>query len=645
MASVLYAVAVRSPNGRQFRPPTPTDLAGIQAAEDELEQLLPEWEANDVIPREEIPDGSKTSEPLRYGLRYWRDMFSARQLLVHGSFVDEFRNLIPEVRAAIEDQARADAVLAELAMIQGKAVNWNCNLSTWMIGREQVRAKFDMHNHAFKWTFTEFDAGRELYPWCFRRGVLRAYPALARTLNATSDGMDLDSLTYPVPGSITVSQGNAGNMEWLDDDSVQLICIDPPYYGNVMYAELADFFYVWERRTLSALWPELFNDALTNKDDEAVKNVARFAHAGKQRERLATMDYERKMTAIFGECRRILTDDGVMTVMFTHKEAGAWDTLGQSLLESGFTIEASWPVPTESQHSLHIAKKNSAESTIFLVCRKRLARLGAGKVYFEDIESDVRAAARASYSAMTEMGLSGVDRLLSTYGPALSVLSENWPVYSSQADESTGQSRLLRPDEALITAQEEVGRLQLARLVATHFEFDPITDFWLLAWDTFQAREFPFDEGRKLCLAVGGVDVEDLARAKIIGKKSGTVVLVEPKGRVRRDADSVLPGVNRDRTSFPTLVDALHTALYVLDLDGSAAARSWLDQRKLTVDARFTALVESALKAVPRTRDKGDLTVVEADLLERLSIAAFPDMEISEDDRTTVEGQLTLGYE
>jgi hypothetical protein len=246
---------------------------------------------------------------------------------------------------------------------------------------------------------------------------------------------------------------------------------------------------------------------------------------------------------------------------------------------------------------------------------------------------------------MTEMGLSGVDRLLSTYGPALSVLSENWPVYSSQADESTGQSRLLRPDEALITAQEEVVRLQLARLVATHFEFDPITDFWLLAWDTFQAREFPFDEGRKLCLAVGGVDVEDLARAKIIGKKSGTVVLVEPKGRVRRDADSVLPGVNRDRTSFPTLVDALHTALYVLDLDGSAAARSWLDQRKLTVDARFTALVESALRAVPRTRDKGDLTVVEADLLERLSIAAFPDMEISEDDRTTVEGQLTLGYE
>src|SRR5690606_24231801 len=399
---------------------------------------------------------------------------------------------------------------------------------------------------------------------------------------------------------------------------------------------------VWEKRTLSHVWPELFVDELTNKEEEAVANPARFEHAGRRKKELATLDYERKMTAIFAESRRVLTDEGVMTVMFTHKKAEAWDTLGQSLLDAGFTVESSWPVPTESEHSLHQAKKNSAASTIFLVCRKRPERTHGDTVFFESVESEVRAAAREAYEQLTELGLDGVDRLLATYGPALSVLSDHWPVYSSQADDS-GQARPLRPEEALITAQQEVTRLQRNRLVATHIEFDPITDSWLLAWDTFGAREFPFDEARKLCLAVGGVDIDDLARAKIIDKKSGTVVLNEPEDRRRRDADSELPGVNRDRVSFPVLVDALHTALYVLDHDGSAAARAWLEQRRLDGDARFLALVEGAVKAVPRTREKGELTVREAELLERLVIAARLQIAIPQDAVITEQGQMDLG--
>lgn len=641
MGSILYAVAVRGPKGRKFRPPTQTDRDALRRAEQELSRLLPDWDASDVLPDESIPEGNKTSEPMRYGIRTWRDMFSPRQLLAHGTFVEEFRRLVPEVRAEIADSDRADAVLALLAIMQNKALNYNARLSAWHPTRGSLANVFDRHDFAFKWTHGEFESARELYPWALSQ-VLNAYGGLATLLHPGEMGQLSDRRGVGSLGEVRVTRGNAGNLSALEDRSLDLVCIDPPYYDNVMYAELADFFYVWERRTLGLVWPELFESELTDKDQEAVANPSRFVHAGKRKKELATLDYERKMTAIFEECRRVLVDAGVMTVMFTHKKAEAWDTLGQSLLEAGFTVEASWPVPTESAHSLHQARKNSAASTIFLVCRKRPMRDHDDRTFFDSIEGEVRAAARDAYTRFTDLGLDGVDRLLATYGPALSVLSDHWPVYSSAPD-ADGRSRLLRPDEALQVAQEEVVRLQRSRLVSTEIEYDAITDWWLVAWDMFGAREFPFDEARKLAFAVGGVDIDDLVRGKVLAKKSGSVELVPPRTRVRRDAESELPGVNRDRASFPVALDALHTALYVVDLDGISAARAWLEQRQLTSDPRFESLVAAAVRAVPRTRDKGELTLVEADLLERLARAVFEDIEIPEPEATLEEGQQSLG--
>ncbi|CAN5331709.1 hypothetical protein BH24ACT7_BH24ACT7_23720 [soil metagenome] len=640
MGSILYAVAVRTPKGRGFRAPTPTDLEALAKADTELGRVLPGWETQDTIPDETRFIGP-ADRSANYGITSWRNMFSARQLLVHGTFVEEYRNLIPEVRDAIAERDRADAVLALLALVQGKAVSYNAYLSSWNVSREVMRSVFDRHDFAFKWTYGEFEGARELYPWGLDQ-IVDAYRQIADLLHGTGSGFLTTLVGSSATGSVTVQRENAGDLSGVVDGSFELVCIDPPYYDNVMYAELADFFYVWEKRTLGLLWPDLFVDELTDKDEEAVANEARFAHAGRRKKELATLDYKRKMTAIFAECRRVLTDTGVMTVMFTHKKADAWDTLGQSLLDAGFTIEASWPVPTESEHSLHQAKKNSAASTIFLVCRKRAERTDDRKVHFSAIESEVRDTAREAYSRFTDAGIGGVDLLLATYGPALSVLSEHWPVYSTQPG-IDAKSRLLRPDEALAAAREEVIRLQRNRLVSSHGEFDPYTDFWLLAWDTFRARQFPFDEARKLALAVGGADIDDLTRAKVLDKKAGSVTLSLPQQRYRRDADSDLAGVNRDRVAFPVLLDALHTALYVLDHDGAAAARTWLDQRGLTTGERFGALLEAAVRAVPRVREKGELLLDEAVLLERLVLAAFPGFEMPVDEVTVREGQLSLG--
>jgi hypothetical protein len=349
------------------------------------------------------------------------------------------------------------------------------------------------------------------------------------------------------------------------------------------------------------------------------------------------------MTAIFDECHRVLRDEGVLTVMFTHKRAEAWDTLGMALMEAGFTIETSWPVKTESEQSLHIAKKSSAQSTIMLVCRKRAE--SSQTTFFEDVEAEVRDDARDALQRFSDFGISGVDLLLSTYGPALSVISSRWPVFSSEADELTGKSRLLRPEEALDAARSEVVRLQRQRLIGRAAQLDAYTDFVLLAWEVFGAREFPFDEARRLALAVGGLDVDELVRARIVEKKSGSVVLLEPAKRVRRSADheAGLPGVYLDATTLPTVIDAVHTAMHLAAEDGPAAAKAWIDRAGLTSDANFTNALQGLVNAMPRTKVKGEWAVNEAEALDQVCFY-FPDVEVPVEVVVEPTGeQLTLG--
>ena len=625
MGSILYAVAIRVSGKRDFRAPTSTDLEAIAAAEKELERRLPEWQAQSIVPTEGILDGLKTSEPLRYGMDHWQELFSPRQLLVHGTFVEEYQKVLKALRMeqpeAGDRAERLDSALALLGLMSGKAVNFNSLLASWHVARGTMRSVFERHDLAFKWTYAEFEGARKLYPWCLSQ-IADAYQGIAELMTpADASNPRRTVLAHPVPGPITVTQGSATMLGSVAPSSQTAVIVDPPYYDNVMYAELSDFFYVWEKRTLGLVWPEFFQDDLTDKKNEAVANPARFKDAGRRRNELATADYEAKMTAIFEECHRVLRDDGVLTVMFTHKKAEAWDTLGLALMSAGFTIETSWPVPTESEVSLHQAKKNAAQSTIFLVCRKR-PRRSNGTVFYEDIEPDVRSAAREALERFQAFGLDGVDLLLSTYGPALSVISSHWPVLSSEADPVTGSNRPLRPEEALDTARAEVVRLQRQRLIGSAAQLDTLTDFTLLAWQTFQAREFPFDEARRLALAVGGLDVDTLARAKILTKKSGTVVLLEPIQRVRRrsDAEAQLPGVRLDATAFEYMVDAVHTALHIAKQDGPAVARQFLEKLGLTRDGRFLAAFQGFVNAIPRTRSKGKWVVPEAGLLDDLAV-------------------------
>lgn len=623
MEQVLYAVAIRAAGGeRTFRSATQKDLDALEAANKKFVEVKDEWFAKGILPTEDFPDGNDL-RPKHYGLNKWVDFFSPRQALVHGTFGDEFAKLIPEVRQALGD--RADDVLFELALMQGKALNYNSRLASWHVSKQVMRSVFERHDFAFKWTFAEFEGAAALYSWCLDQ-LLDAYGGIARLLDETGS-TDLGAQTR-LERSVRVTQGSAADLN-LDAGSVAHICMDPPYYDNVMYAELADFFYVWEKRTLGRLMPEFFPDELTDKDNEAVANPARFLAMGRRKKELADLDYETKMTAIFAEARRVLRDDGVLSVMFTHKRAEAWDTLGMGLLQAGFTIETSWPVNTEAETSLHQANMNSAASTIMLVCRKREDRSKESRIYLDDIEQDIRQAARDAATRFQHDGIDGVDLLLSTYGPTLSVISENWPVYSSTPDEQ-GRDKLLRPEDALDLAREEVVELRRARLVGKAAKIDDVTDFVLLAWDIFGAREFPFDTARLLALAVGGLDVDDLARWKVVTKKAGVVSLLTPKQRLRRDAVNDLSQMGSEASSFVYTIDAVDTALFIAEVDGMQAAKRFLDRHGFMSDAPFIATLQGLVNAMPHTKVKGNWVLPEAGLLDTLCTLYFPNVRVPE---------------
>jgi adenine-specific DNA methylase len=263
-------------------------------------------------------------------------------------------------------------------------------------------------------------------------------------------------------------------------------------------------------------------------------------------------------------------------------------------------------------------------------------------VYLEDIEGEVRRAARDAVAKFRQDGIDGVDLLLSAYGPTLSVVSQYWPVHSSTADE-TGHARLLRPEEALSVARAEIVRVQRARLVGYPVEFDALTDFTVAFWDLVKDDTATFDEGRRLALAIGGLDIDELVRAKILLKKSGVVRLLEPRERARpRSGDADTPGVRPQMESFGSLIDAIHTICYVADEDGLSAAKALMDRSGLRKDNRFLAAMQALLNAVPRVRIKRQFVFPLAESLDRLVTAYLPEVSLPADENEATGEQADL---
>jgi putative DNA methylase len=624
MDAQLYALCVDRGAGRDFRLPNEQDLEGVRRAEEALRHRWGEWLEMGLIPTEEVPPGHKTDEARRYGMDRWYKLFSPRQLLALVTYLEALRELAPQMEREL-GREKAAAVRTYLALVLDKAADHNNFMSRWESTRTVIKAQTDRHDFSFKWSFAEMNMAlkdRGGFPWALSQ-VVEAYQGLCELL---APSRPLFPAASPSPPA-TVTLANAASLHGLADASVDAVVVDPPYGNNVMYAELSDFFYVWLKRSVGDLYPEWFRTELTDKHAEAVANPALFRGQRGDALELATRDYLLKMRRAFREMRRVVKPKGAMVVMFTHRETAMWNALGLALLETGWEVGSSWPVHTESEHSLHQARKNAARSTILLFCRPRLEEREPS--YWDaTLQQEVRATARRKAQEYQRYGVEGVDLYLATFGPVLGVLSRHWPILSAEVDRRTGEPRPLEPEAALSIARREVFALRKEQMLAGRpASWDAASEWYILAWDAFRAREFPFDEARKLALSAGLEVADLLGRDRLLARKGDTVRFLEPRERLGDNH------VNPKRASFPRLVDGLHTAMWLYQEEGEPACRRFLEQTGYLRDPDFVALFQAAVKVIPRTQryNRGrpvGFLLPEAAALEGMRITFFPDIHV-----------------
>lgn len=635
MGQILYAIVLKVKGGFKFRLPNQDDIHAVQRADQDLLKKKTRWNADDMIIYEGIPNGSKTDEPKRYGEEYWADTFTPRQLFsltTYQETLGELRQLLTNTDMKSD---KVNALITYLAIALDKAVIYN-NRHCRFDPTRGIRSIFDRHDFGYVWSYAEFDSSANLLPWSISQ-IVNAYNEIADLIYPSQKSFLRISNKSPVE-NLSISQSSATSLSFIEENSIMNITVDPPYYDNVQYAELSDFFYVWLKRSIGHIFPEYFIDELTNKDDEAVANPARFKDMNRKKKILAEQDYERKMAAAFREMHRVLHPNGCLTVMFTHKRVEAWDTLATALIGSGFVIKTSWPVHTESEHSLHQAKKNAAASTILLACRKRDQTDRGEPVWWDDIQGKVRDKAREKAQEFSDRGISGVDLYISTFGPTLSIISENWPVLTSEVDPKTGQPKPLRPEIALNLAREEVIRLRRQGLLLGHdVQFDQPTDWYLMAWDAFAAEQFPYDEARKLAIVLD-VDLDKTIKGskRMLRKKGKFVILQKPVERRKKDM------VDEEVDSFEHWIDAAHTAMMIYEEDGAGACDFFLRKTGLKNDTTYKALLQAMINAIPRTRIKGKFIRPEAEVLENMRLAFFDDLAAPLEEEPELPGATQL---
>lgn len=565
----MYAVAYRSgKGGLKFRLPTEEEYSVSQVAAG-LDRLAY------LVPNSEVPYNNQTAEhglssPIPMGMKTWDKWFNPRQLLTLTTYLELIQEAIAAMREQGMEEDRIEALATYLTLILDQCVDFNSRLSRWDSATSSGKACSATHALNLNWNYPEFNGATTLWSW--------------RAETAANNYILLAKWFVEQNGAITLLQESASALFDLSDGQIDVIVTDPPYYDTIPYADLSDFFYVWQKKALEPLYLPRLQTDLTNKDEEAVASPHRFRDT-KSPKQAAKADYEAKMQAAFAECHRVLQDKGIMIIQFNHKDSGAWDSLSQALMEAGFCITATWSVNTESPESLHQADKNSVASTIALACRKRLHQ---EEGWWTEVERKVRQRVEAKVSQLEDWGMQGVDLLLGCFGPALEVFSSEYPVLHQDGNP-------VRPEEIFQVTRQTLIRHLFRKYTHEHeLLLDKETQFYLVVWALLQAQSFDFDEARQIAMAVG-VEIKDLERRHLVKKDGGSLVFLTPEQRLKKRAFSL------DGDLFISQVDMLHLLFCVAEAQGSQGIAALVQRLEWSNDERMLQLLEVAYQVLPQT--------------------------------------------
>jgi adenine-specific DNA methylase len=562
MGHQLYAVFIKNKGAgkgraeRTFRAPRSEELEAIRRAEEKLRERLSAWEMKQIVPNENFPKDANDTRPLQYGMRRWCDLYNPRQLLAHLTYLEKFlkakENILHGVQKSSEDYEFAVAIATYGAMVFDRCIVNNCLLSLWNINRTAVAHAMGLQGFPFKSSYAEWDHSRMLWPW-----------AQSKVLDALKEIIELLPENPELP---SIYCGTATKIP-LKDKSVPCIVVDPPYAENVMYGEISDFFYVWLKRLLGDIFPDAFKSTLTEKEEEAIANPARFKGIGKSAKKLAQEDYKTKMEACFREMHRILQDKGVMTVMFTHRTAEAWSSLATALMNADFTFISSWPVHTEPSEKYGKRGKGVLKITVLLTCRKRQANHPG---IWEHIIEELRDIAKQKIEEFSKLGIEGPDLKVSVYGPVLGKFADYYPV-------KTATGKEIDPLQALDLVTDVLNEKFLQEAGIQTEDRETAAYINLLA--TFPHTETEYEEAR-LATVFGGLVTLDTLDTK------GTYGLIEKKGKnikILSARDRLAKGIidPYDMKTLKTMIDNVHAAILLYEKGGLIAVKQLLRDKNL----------------------------------------------------------------
>ena len=629
----IYGVNYEDSQGEwKFRAGSDVDVRGMEKATERVEA---DFEMMDFL-SDMIPSGQKTDEPLNFGMTEWRDILTPRQVVVHYEYLQAYRKYKPDIKAKFDDK-KAEAVLTLLALASSRAFSFNTRLSQWHHEIGCPSKIFTGNNFAPKKMFTDNNLSAA------RRGYLQR---IEQVIDSYEDLAAYTEESNPAE----IAQMDAADLSdrW-DANSVDVAVVDPPYYSSIMYSELSDVFYILQKEYLRDIHPSFFSTKLTNKEDEAVANPSRFdeiATGSQSRVELAREDYESKMTDIFAGVHNLLSEEGVITVMFTHRDMDAWDTLTTAFIQAGFTISATHPIKTEQSDRVGMQGKASADSSIFLIGRKGGTSSTTESTLWEDIKRDIAEVAEKEARSIIESGynISKTDMAIAAYGPTLQKFAKEYPVVNKKGED-------VRPREALSEAREAVTEVIAETFLNTQGidSLDTLTRWYILAWLIYENDTFPYDEGNQLGVAAG-VDINEIKRpTKIWGKSRGDIQLKNHNNRVQdivllKDDSVDNPSskkypVDPSDTRFTYTIDAVHSAIHVYEREGARAAWDWLSERNLKSDDTFEVAITALLEVLPEENEMYETLV---NLISG-ETGEYLDINVDHIDMSGVDRQTSLG--
>ena len=547
LGAQLMAVVAEGVRRRLYLPPDDQHRRG--AAVDRPESS----------PEARLPEAALGFRVQNYGLTQWADLFTNRQLLAMTTFSD----LVVETREHVlrdalatgaptgerlaasgtDAQAYADAVATYLGLAASRYADMYNSLCSWNQTNENISHLFARQAIPMAWDFAEAN------PFG-KAGMTSPIASVANSLHFTGKSV----------GVATQRAAQAAPFAGL------LISTDPPYYDNIVYSDLSDFFYVWLRRSLQGIHPDLLSTLLVPKAEELVANPYR--HDGKDG---AKAFFEEGFRGVFARARETALVDYPITVYYAFKQSDdgddgtastGWETLLDGMIHAGWTITATWPMRSERGNRMRGLNSNALASAIVLALRPRpddaltTDRRGLITALHEELPDALR--------RLQQGAIAPVDLPQAAIGPGMAVFSRYAKVIESDGTTMTVRAALARINEILDQVlNEQEGDFDAATRfgIAWYREHGYATGNFGVADDLARARN---------------TAVEMLVRDGILTSTAGKVTLLSPAAM-----PEVYDVLDDDRVG---IWEALHHLIAVLDREGLQAAGAFVARAQARPD-------------------------------------------------------------